>query len=143
TSSLALVNAQASDTAKYSVVVSNGVNAVSVATTVTVLVPPPNDNFANAQAIAGLAGTVNGSNVNATGENGEPVHWNVNGTQTSVWYKWTPAASGLAVIDTVGSNFDTVMAVYTGSAFSSLNRIAQDDDSGGGHASHVGFTAIG
>ena len=51
--------------------------------------PPPNDNFANAQIISGVAGvayTVNGSNVNGTKEPGEPFHAG-NGGGNSVWFQ--------------------------------------------------------
>ncbi|MEY2882096.1 MAG: hypothetical protein RLZZ15_4476, partial [Verrucomicrobiota bacterium] len=114
--------------------------------TLTVLVPPANDNFANAVALTTLTGSVTGTNVNATSEPFEPAHWNLSGTASSVWYRWTAPASGLAAIDTVGSNFDTVMAVYTApttvaAALTNIARLTQDDDRGGGGASLVSFSA--
>lgn len=114
--------------------------------TLTVILPPANDPFARAAAITGLTGSITGTNVNATGEPGEPAHWNLSGTASSVWYQWTPAASGLAAVDTVGSAFDTVLAVYAGPAagtpsFSNLTRLIQDDDRGGGRTSQVSFGA--
>jgi hypothetical protein len=33
-----------------------------------------------------------------------------------VWFKWT-ADSDPAIIDTFGSDFDTVLAIYSGSSF--------------------------
>ena len=33
----------------------------------------------------------------------------------SVWYRFQPKADGLATIDTWGSNYDTVLVVYTSS----------------------------
>ncbi|MBI5766786.1 MAG: immunoglobulin domain-containing protein [Verrucomicrobia bacterium] len=114
--------------------------------TLTVLIPPPNDNFANAAAMTGLTGRITGTNVNASGETSEPAHWNLSGTASSVWYRWTPTASGLAAIDTVGSTFDTVLAIYTGpatgsAALTNLSRLTQDDDRGGGRTSLVSFAA--
>ena len=106
-----------------------------------VLTPPPNDNFANATVVTGLTGTIAGTNVNATGEAGEPVHWNLSGTATSVWYRWTAPATGLAAIDTVGSSIDTVPAIYTGTSLTTLTRLTQDDDRGGNRTSLVNFSA--
>jgi hypothetical protein len=100
-----------------------------------------NDNFANAQVISGNSGTVTGSNVWATKEPGEPNHAG-NAGGASVWYRWTPSTSGSATIDTIGSNFDTLLAVYIGSAVNSLTLIASNDDIGGGNLqSRVTFSA--
>jgi len=95
-------------------------------------IAPANDNFANAQVISGNSGTVTGSNVGATKEPGEPNHAG-NAGGASVWYRWTPSISGSVTIDTIGSNFDTLLAVYTGSAVDSLTLIASNDDIGGGN----------
>ena len=35
-------------------------------------------------------------------------------------------------LDTIGSSFDTLLAVYTGSSISNLTVLASDDESGGG-----------
>jgi hypothetical protein len=105
------------------------------------VVGPANDNFANAQVISGNSGTVTGSNVGATKETGEPNHAG-NAGGASVWYRWTPSTSGSATIDTIGSNFDTLLAVYIGSAVNSLTEIASNDDIGGGNLqSRVTFSA--
>lgn len=142
--SLTLSNVQAADAGTYILVANNGAGSATAKPIVlTVLVPPPNDNFTSAQIIAGLTGSVSGTNANATGEPGEPSHWNAAGAASSVWYRWIPSTSGLAVIDTVGSNFDTVLAVYTGSSLATLTRIVQDDDRGGGRTSQVSFAATG
>jgi hypothetical protein len=102
---------------------------------------PVNDAFASAQALTGANATVTGANVNATKESGEPNHAGNTGGK-SVWYKWTPQASGTTTIDTAGSNFDTLLAVYSGSAVNSLTPVASnDDDPNGGFQSKVSFTA--
>ena len=106
---------------------------------VTVVVPP-NDNFSAAITISGSEGTTNGTNVRATKESGEPNHaGNVGGA--SVWYNWTAPSSGTVDIDTIGSSFDTLLGVYTGSSVGSLTAVASDNDSGGNGASRVNFTA--
>jgi hypothetical protein len=98
--------------------------------------------FANAQAISGSSGTVTGSNVGATKESGEPNHAGNSGG-ASIWYRWTPAAGGSVTIDTLGSSFDTLLAVYTGSAVNALTSVASNDDCCGGRQSKVTFTATG
>lgn len=83
--------------------------------------PPANDNFANAQALSGalpLSATAN--TVDATRESGEPLHNGSNALST-VWYGWTPAASGpVAISDCLGS---ITVAVYTGSSVGGLTPV--------------------
>ena len=91
--------------------------------------PPANDNFANAVALNALTGT-NGTTVGATRETGEPSHGP--GSARSIWYRWTAPAGGTLTLNTQGSSYDTLLAVYTGSAVSSLTQRAVNDDSGSG-----------
>jgi uncharacterized repeat protein (TIGR01451 family) len=100
---------------------------------------PPNDDFAAGAPLTGSTGSVTGTNAGATRQTGEPVHFAA-GT-TSIWYRWTPAASGLATIDTVGSAFDTLLAAYTGSTLTGLTRVAADGDSAGNLRSRIRFPA--
>ena len=59
------------------------------------------------------------------------------------WYRWTAPLSGSATIDTVGSDFDTLLGVYTGNSVSSLTTIASNDDiSSTTRQSRVNFTAM-
>ncbi|HUG11945.1 MAG TPA: hypothetical protein VMM36_13070, partial [Opitutaceae bacterium] len=104
--------------------------------------PPPNDNFAGRITIAPAGGDVLGTNVDATFETGEPSHADKPGGK-SVWWTWTPAQDGSYVIDTIGSNFDTLLAVYTGTAVGELTEIASNDDSGLDSQSIVAFVASG
>jgi len=110
----------------------------------TSVAPPPNNNFTNATAIAGLSGTISGSTANATREASEPtIQGNPGGS--SVWYRWTAPASGPVIIDTVGSTFDTLLGAYTGTAVSALTLVADNDDIDAGHAnyqSQVTFPAV-
>lgn len=110
--------------------------------------PPPtslpgNDNFASAQTISGCAGSVAGTNINATKETGEPSHSpDNNAGGGSVWYQWQAPNSGSVTITTAGSNFDTVLAVYNGSGVGSLTPIVKNDDtSGTDHTSSITFNA--
>ncbi len=105
--------------------------------------PPPNDQFADAELLAGpLPITTTGTNVDATKSAVEPNH-NGNRGGASVWYRWTPATSGTAAIDLCDSGFDTVLAVYTGSAEDSLSEVASNDDGCGTTRSRItlGVTA--
>ncbi len=100
-----------------------------------------NDNFSDAASITGDSGTIPGSNVGATTEVGEPDHYWY-GCSASIWYTWTAPASGDYVFDTSGSDFDNVIAVYTGSAVASLSCLGVDSESGGPLISCVQFTAV-
>jgi Divergent InlB B-repeat domain/Fibronectin type III domain len=102
---------------------------------------PVNDNFANGQVITDNSGSVTGTSINATKEAGEPNHAG-NAGGASVWYNWQVPSSGTATITTTGSNFDTLLGVYTGSSVDALTFVAgNDDDPGGGLASRVSFSA--
>ncbi len=83
-----------------------------------------------------------GTNVDATKEAGEPDHTgNIGGS--SVWYKWVAPYTGIASFDTLGSGFDTTLAVYTGSSVNALTLVAQNDDSlGWKWTSALGFPAV-
>ncbi|HLN96887.1 MAG TPA: NF038122 family metalloprotease [Pyrinomonadaceae bacterium] len=113
--------------------------------TVTPTTPPPNDAFANAQTIAGASGSVNGTNIGATKEAGEPSHEPLgNPGGRSVWYRWTAPSSGNTTFTTAGSTYDTLLAVYTGSNVSALTSIVKNDDvSPGITTSIVQFSAVG
>jgi hypothetical protein len=98
--------------------------------------PPANDNFASAQTISGCTGTITGTNVGATQQSGEPIH-DPGGAlgAGSVWYQWQAPSSGNVTVTTAGSNFDTLLAVYTGTSVGGLtvaltpnNTAARNDD---------------
>jgi hypothetical protein len=111
------------------------------AITLNVGMDAANDNFANAEVLSGVSVSATGHNLAATTEKYEPNHANGNSLST-VWWTWTPASDGQVVITTSGSDFDTLMAVYTGSALNGLTLVRQNDDSGGLQSS-VTFGAVG
>ncbi len=88
---------------------------------------PSNDLFSNAIVITNPQAIVTGSNVGATKEPGEPNHAGNAGGQ-SVWWTWTAPTNGTVTIDTTGSSFDTLLAVYTGDSVSNLSPVASNDD---------------
>ena len=103
-------------------------------------VRPPNDNFSHAQVLAGARGNVDGSNLGATKEAGEPDHADDTGGR-SVWYRWTADNDGTATFDTQGSDFDTLLAVYTGDSVDDLELVTENDDGANGFNSVVSFEA--
>jgi hypothetical protein len=99
--------------------------------TIEVGAPPSNNNFANAIALGTCPATpITGSNRFADKEAGEPSHGgNVGGA--SIWYTWQSpnTANPIRVtIDTVGSDFDTLLGVYTGAGVNALTFVAGNDD---------------
>lgn len=95
-----------------------------------------NDNFANRTLITGTTASITDANTTATKEGGEPNHAG-NAGGKSLWWKWTAPGAGTLTIDTIGSSFDTLLGVYTGSAVASLTARSSDDDSGGNSTSRV------
>jgi hypothetical protein len=123
------------DEGSYAVEISNAVgsvfsNAAYVSVDLVGLVPD-NDRFADAQALPGSSGQLSGSNVRAAGEVQEPNHAGVSDPLASVWYAWTAPTTGTLQIDTLGSDFDTTLAIYRGSGVGSLSELASNDDSEG------------
>ena len=107
-----------------------------------VVQPPPNDNFATAIGISGLSNSVSGSNVGAAVEAGEPIPYvRYVPVGASVWWFWSAPTNAVVTIDTIGSSFDTALAVYTGDSVSNLTNVARNDDAGG-LISRVTFCAV-
>jgi len=101
------------------------------------------DDFAARIPLVGTDVTTTGSTVGFSRETGEPGDLVVPdpGSPTA-WWSWTAPCSGSATqptsfIDTNGSNFDTVLAVFTGTSLGGLTRLDSDDNSGMGNQSRV------
>lgn len=88
---------------------------------------PANDKFLSATKVTGNALVLSGSNVDATVETGEPDHAALP-SRNSVWWAWTPTSSGVALVETQGSNYDTTLAVYRGASLVGLTPVAYSDD---------------
>ena len=102
---------------------------------------PANDNLASAFELSGLSTSVLGSTVNATRESGEPVHAGVVPTGPSVWWTWTAPSTARVMMDVCDTNFDAVLAVYSGTQVNALTPVAADDDDCDGLGARVGFAA--
>ncbi|MEX0322618.1 MAG: S8 family serine peptidase [Puniceicoccaceae bacterium] len=101
---------------------------------------PLNDDFADRMLLEPGTNQVMMSTVDGSLESGEPqpiFTW----FESTVWFDWIAPANGLATITTAGSNFDTALCVYTGSAVNALSHVASNDDDGIEITSAVSFTA--
>ncbi len=128
---LSLPNVQTNQSGRYWVVVTN-VAGSAISQEATLLVRPvplvpPNDNFAGRILVTGSSNLLSGVNVNATKEAGEPAHA-ANPGGRSVWWSWTSPVTGQFIVSTAGSDFDTLLAVYTGSTIAGLTAVASSDD---------------
>jgi hypothetical protein len=103
---------------------------------------PGNDDLRDAVRLTGSRGRVLGSTEGATLERKEPTKVAGQPADHSVWYSYKAPASGRLVVDLSGSDFDTLLAVYTGSTVSQLHRVAADDDSAEGRRSLVSFKVV-
>ena len=102
---------------------------------------PLNDDFAKAPPLAGPVADAAGSTVGATQEPCEPVH-DDNYYDPSVWYSWTAAASGSVTIDTAGSDYPTVLGIYTGGELCKLTRVVVNRLTGAGVPAKRSFRVV-
>ncbi len=109
--------------------------------------PPSNDNFNSAVKVDNPGGIVKYQDSRdvsgATLAGSDPTFpWrNPQPGDATVWYEFTSFSKGQLVIHTKGSNYDTVLGVYTGTS-SSLKRVAwQDNISSSIKQSKIGMTA--
>jgi hypothetical protein len=98
---------------------------------------PSNDAFGRATPMR-LFRTLSGETWDATKELGEPRHAP---SGKSVWFRYRARRTDRLTLETEGSRFDTVLAVYTGRRVNSLRRVGIDDDGGPNATSVLRFTA--
>lgn len=85
--------------------------------------------FASRAQIVANSGTVACNTTNFNRQAGEPNHCgSTNGA--SAWLSIQPTTNGLMAVNTDGSTFDTLLAVYTGSVLTNLVAVGCDDNSG-------------
>lgn len=59
----------------------------------------------------------------------------------TAWWEWTAPADGMVVMDTFGSDFDTALTVFRGSAFAGLENLASSNDAPASLQSRLTFHA--
>jgi len=98
--------------------------------TATPAAPPPNDDFGSAITIGGFPFTSNVDTRGATSASDDPA-MTAAGERNSntVWYRLVAPADGSVHASTIGSSYDTVLAVFTGTR-GRLALLATNDDSG-------------
>ena len=105
--------------------------------------PPRNDDFENAELIAGQTGSVSNTTYNASWQF-EPFSSAFTKANSaipgSVWYRWTPAQSGWITFETAGS-FDTLLSAYLGDELTALTELASNDDDRQRLLSRISFDA--
>jgi subtilisin family serine protease len=119
------------------VVTAPGKESATNAVNYTIIPPPPNDDFVDASKIPNAGGLAVTANQFASLEAGEPMHAGVPSAAGSLWWNWSPTTTGPVLIDTTGSSFDTVLAVYTGNSVDGLTQIAAVDDVPNSFAGYV------
>jgi hypothetical protein len=132
TSSLTCTVAGLSNFVSYTFTVtarnSVGASSPSVASN-SVILGYQNDNLSGVLGIS--AGTTYSNNSAATAETGEPDHAGVAGGK-SMWFRYSSTTLKSVSLNTNGSDFDTVLAVYgstvSNASYSGLQAIVSNDD---------------
>jgi hypothetical protein len=89
-----------------------------------------NDDFNNAISVS-MPYTNTQSIDSATTAGDDPVLvCDGNQGHNSVWYRFTPLSNGVLTVNTAGSDYDTVLAVWTGARGSLVSRGCNDDYNG-------------
>lgn len=101
---------------------------------------PFNDDFAARPRFTSDNVTLRSNNADASAESGEPAHGDSPASKT-LWWEWVPPASGTVTINTSGSSYDTVLAIYRGNALGGLSRIGENDNDAGNATSRLSFPA--
>ncbi len=88
---------------------------------------PANDDFENRIYLEYGSSQTTGTNLGASLEGGEPVNPTGAG-ENSVWWEWVAAGSTPITIDTFGSDFDTTLAIYSGTSLTGLTLEGDNND---------------
>lgn len=129
----------------YSVIVRNPFGiAVSEPASVTLdnILSPPSDSFTTATEVCFPfdCNYLRGSTLGFTREPGEPRHAGAIG-RASGWYRWRATEDAVVSIETTGSTFDTLLAVYVRNESGNVVPVASNEDLPGVLTSRVRFQA--
>ena len=101
----------------------------SLAFSLAFAAPPANDACGAPVVIAAAPFTDSRDTIGATTAAGDPASTcGESQHSASVWYHFTSPASGSVTVDTFGSDYDTVLAVYSGSCAVPVEVACNDDD---------------
>ncbi|RYD32026.1 MAG: hypothetical protein EOP86_16610 [Verrucomicrobiaceae bacterium] len=103
--------------------------------------PPRNDDFLAAYKVTGLPVSAEGGNQEATRQLGEPNDADGHG-RASLWWRWTAPSSAWIEVNTLESDYDTMLAVYSGGALNRLTLLKYNDDALKTKRSRVRFSAV-
>ncbi len=110
--------------------------------------PPANDDFASITVASSLPFSSSINTEGSTAEASDPISTCDNELLAlldilpqTVWYQYTPASTETVTATTLGSNYDTILSVWTGSPGAFVDVACNDDDAG--TESLVTFTATG
>ncbi|MCS1408928.1 MAG: Thermophilic serine proteinase [Verrucomicrobia subdivision 3 bacterium] len=119
-------------------------NKQSVESVVRYLVvdPPINDNFESSVKLPAEGISLVTDTRFASFEIDEPFHAEVDDVDYSLWWIWTPQMDTEAFVGTSGSNYDTVIGVYTGNALTELTEVASVNDVGTRPEGYLTFSAL-
>ncbi len=95
--------------------------------------PVPNDSRANPLALTTWSGRTSQTTWAATKEPGEADHGG-NAGGASAWFRWMPDRDATVEFSTIGSDFNTLLAVYRVESNGSSTLLGEDDDSGPSNA---------
>ncbi|MCX8107828.1 MAG: M36 family metallopeptidase, partial [Verrucomicrobiae bacterium] len=117
----------------------NATNSVSY----FVATRPANDLFANAIKVRAEGAVLNANNrfADAALEPGEPNHAGASLVTSSLWWNWTAQSDGPVLVDTAGSKFNTLLAVYTGTSVNALKEVGSAQTKPGSRKAYVIFNA--
>lgn len=93
---------------------------------------PANDDFANAQALTGLQGTITIDNALCTMEQGEPANEVFRSGSQTIWYKITPGCPGSVRVILNPFTYEACLGIYTSSRVS-VDQIQPVNENGEKH----------
>jgi subtilisin family serine protease len=104
--------------------------------------PPTNDDFQNANKLDAGGGVLFSNNRFATMQfPQEPLHAGVPTVNATLWWVWSPGFDGPVLIDTAGSEIETVVAVYTNQPLANVREVTSAYRPAGRGQAYVDFNA--
>jgi hypothetical protein len=128
----------------YDVLVANALGTVRSDPAIVRQALPPlpfSDEFSERGVLTTMSGRGEGDTTTANRLPGEPLHNGKRGGK-STWITYRAPATGILTLDTVGSSFDTLLAVYQGTQLGQLSPVVSDDDNGQFYRSRVRFLVV-